>query len=152
MKSDGVKTRSSKVGIVTMPIGPIYVELRLGGIPALLVLYAGIAVGQDAFHDVDKAITKTGHAVKHATKKVGKATKMGAKGVGHGTKIAAKDAGKAVKTGSEKRPATALRIRLPSSRKDRLLATRREQHCPPGFVMWIQGKDRWMRKLANLTF
>jgi hypothetical protein len=62
--------------------------LRIGGIPALLVLCVGIAVGQEAAHDVDKAATRTGHVVKHATKKVGKATTRGAKGVGHGTKVA----------------------------------------------------------------
>jgi hypothetical protein len=37
--------------------------LRIGGIPALLVLCAGMAVGQDAAHDVDKAATKTGHVL-----------------------------------------------------------------------------------------
>jgi len=73
--------------------------LRIGGIPALLVLCVGIAVGQDAAHDADKAATKTGHVVKHAAKKVGKATKTGAEDVGHGTKVAAKDTGKGVKTG-----------------------------------------------------
>jgi hypothetical protein len=60
--------------------------LRIGGIPALLVLCVGIAVGQDAAHDVDEAATKTGRVVKHATNKVGKATKRGAKDVGHGTR------------------------------------------------------------------
>jgi hypothetical protein len=53
--------------------------LRIGGILALLVLCVGIAVGQDAAHDVDEAATKAGHIVKHATKGVGKATKKGAK-------------------------------------------------------------------------
>jgi hypothetical protein len=67
--------------------------LRIEGIPAMLLLCVGIAVGQDASHDVDKAATKTGHAVKHATTKVGKATKKGAKDVGHRTKVAAKDTG-----------------------------------------------------------
>ena len=68
--------------------------LRIGGILALLVLCVGIAVGQDAAHDVDKAATKTGHAVKHVAKKVGKTTKNGAEDVGRGTKVAAKDTGK----------------------------------------------------------
>jgi hypothetical protein len=76
--------------------------LRIGWIPALLVLCVGIAVGQDAAHDVDKAATETGQVVKHATKRVGKATKRGAKDVGHGTRVAAKDTGKSVKTGTEK--------------------------------------------------
>ena len=76
--------------------------LTIGGIPALLILCAGIAVGQDASHDVDKAATKTSHVVKHATKKVAKATKSSAKDVGHGTKVAAKDTGKDVATGAEK--------------------------------------------------
>ena len=49
--------------------------LRIGGILALLVLCVGIAVGQDAAHDVDEAAAKAGHIVKHATKGVGKATK-----------------------------------------------------------------------------
>src|SRR5271154_3424442 len=76
--------------------------LRLAGIPTLLVLCVGMAVGQDAANGVDKAATKTGHVVKHATKKVGNATKTGAKDVGHGTKVAAKDTGKGVKTGTQK--------------------------------------------------
>jgi hypothetical protein len=63
--------------------------LAIAGIPTLLILCAGMAVGQDAAHDADKAATKTGHVVKHATTKVGKATKRGAKDVGHGTKVAA---------------------------------------------------------------
>jgi fumarate hydratase class II len=76
--------------------------LTIAGIPTMLVLCVGMAIGQDAAHDVDKAATKTGHAVKHATKKVGKATKTGAKDVGHGAEVTAKDAGKGVKTGTEK--------------------------------------------------
>jgi hypothetical protein len=76
--------------------------LRIGEIPALLVLCVGIAFGQDAAQEADKAATKTGHVVKHATKKVGKATKRGAKDVVHGTKVAAKDTGTGVKTGTEK--------------------------------------------------
>jgi hypothetical protein len=43
--------------------------LRIGGILAMLVLCVGIAVGQDASHDVDKAATKTGHVVKDAVTK-----------------------------------------------------------------------------------
>jgi hypothetical protein len=54
-------------------------ELTIAGIPTLLVLCVGIAVGQDAAHDVNKAATKTGHVVKHATPKVGEATKRGPK-------------------------------------------------------------------------
>jgi hypothetical protein len=42
--------------------------LRLAGIPAMLVLCVGMALGQDAAHDVDKGATKTGHIVKHAGK------------------------------------------------------------------------------------
>ena len=71
-------------------------------VSTLLVLCVGIAVGQDAAHDVDKATTKTGHVAKHAVKKVGKTTKTGAEDVGHGAKVAAKDTGKGVKTGTEK--------------------------------------------------
>jgi hypothetical protein len=77
-------------------------SLKLAGIPTLLVLCVGMAVGQDAANGMDKAATKTGHVVKHATKKVGKATKTGAEDVGHGTKVAAKDTGKGVMTGTEK--------------------------------------------------
>ena len=33
--------------------------LRVAGIPTLLVLCVGMAVGQDAVHGVDKAATKT---------------------------------------------------------------------------------------------
>jgi hypothetical protein len=75
--------------------------LKLAGIPTLLVLCIGMAVGQDAANGVDKAATKSGHVVKHATK-VGKATKTGAKDVGHGTKVAAKDTGKGAKAGTQK--------------------------------------------------
>jgi hypothetical protein len=71
--------------------------LRVAGIPALLILCAGMAIGQDAAHDVDKAATTTGHAVKHTGKKVGHATKSGAKATAHGTKTAAKDTVKGVK-------------------------------------------------------
>jgi hypothetical protein len=35
--------------------------LKLAGIPTLLVLCVGMAVGQDAANGVDKAATKTGH-------------------------------------------------------------------------------------------
>jgi hypothetical protein len=76
--------------------------LRIGVIPGLLVLWVGIAVGQDAAHGVDKAATKTGEVVKHATKKIGKATKTSAEDVGHGTKIAVKNTGEGVKIGTEK--------------------------------------------------
>jgi hypothetical protein len=93
--------------------------LTIAGIPTLLVLCVGMVAGQDAAHDVDKAVTKTGHVVRHATTKVGRATKRGTEDVGHGTKVAAKDIGKGVKTSRlvRKRPAMALRIRLPSSRR-----------------------------------
>lgn len=76
--------------------------LKIGGIPALLVLCVGIALGQDVAQDVNKAATKTGHVMKHTTKKAGKATKRAAKDVGHGTKVAAQDTGKGIKTGTEK--------------------------------------------------
>jgi hypothetical protein len=76
--------------------------LKIVGIPALLALCVGMAVGQDAASGMDKAATKTGHVVKHAAKKVGNGTKTGVKDVGHGTKVAAKDTGKGVKTGTEK--------------------------------------------------
>jgi hypothetical protein len=76
--------------------------LRIGGIPTLLILCVGIAVGQDAAQDLGKAATETGHVVKHATTKVGIGTKTGAKAVGHSAKVAAKDTGKDVKTGTEK--------------------------------------------------
>jgi hypothetical protein len=74
--------------------------LRIAGIPAMVVLCVGMAVGQDASHDVDKTATKTGHFVKHAGKKLGHATKTGVKDAGHGTKAVAKDSAKGVeKTG-----------------------------------------------------
>jgi hypothetical protein len=76
--------------------------LKIAGIPALLVLCVGMAVGQDTTNKADKATTKTDHVVKHTAKRVGNATKTGAKDVGHGTKLAAKDTGKGVKTGTEK--------------------------------------------------
>ena len=76
--------------------------LKVAGIPTLLVLCVGMAVGQDAANDVDKAATKTGHVVKHATTNVPKATKRGAKDVGHGAKIAAENTEKGVRTGTEK--------------------------------------------------
>ena len=75
---------------------------RLAGVPVLLVLAAGIALGQDAAHDVDKGATKTGQAVKHAGEKVGHATKSGVKGAGHGTKVAAKDTAKGAKKVTQK--------------------------------------------------
>src|SRR5712675_1643502 len=86
--------------------------LRIGGIPALLLLCVGIAVGQDAAHDVDKAATKTSHVVKHATTKVGKATKTWAIEPRSRPKTPEK-----VSRPVRKRPAKALRMRLPSSRR-----------------------------------
>ena len=71
--------------------------LKIAGIPALLVLCVGMAVGQDAAQDVDKAATKTGHVVKHATTKVGKATKRGAKDTGKGVKTGTGKTGEGVK-------------------------------------------------------
>jgi hypothetical protein len=82
--------------------GEMMKALKIGGVPALLALCVGLAVGQDAANGLDKAATKTGHVVKRATVKVGKATKKGAKDVGHGTKDAAKDTGNGVKNGTEK--------------------------------------------------
>jgi hypothetical protein len=75
--------------------------LRVAGIPAMLILCVGMAVGQDASHDVDKAATKTGNVVKHAGKKVGHASKTGVKDTGHGTKVVAKDSAKGVKKTGE---------------------------------------------------
>jgi len=49
--------------------------LRIAGIPAMLILCVGMALGQDATHDTDKAATTTGHAVKQTGKKVGHVTK-----------------------------------------------------------------------------
>jgi hypothetical protein len=71
--------------------------LRIAGIPTMLLLCVGMAVGQDGSHDVDKAATKTGHVVKQAGKKVGHASKTGVKDAGHGTKVVAKDSAKGVK-------------------------------------------------------
>ena len=65
-------------------------SLRVAGIPALLVFCIGMAVGQDAAHNIDKAATKTGLFVKHAGKRVGHATKSGVKDIGRGTKVVAK--------------------------------------------------------------
>jgi hypothetical protein len=76
--------------------------LRIGGIPAMAVLCVGMALGQDAVHDVDKAATKTGHVARHAGKKVEDATKSGVKDAGHGTKVVAKDSLKGVKKASKK--------------------------------------------------
>jgi hypothetical protein len=75
--------------------------LRIAGISAMFVLCVGMAVGQDASHDVDKAATKTGLVVKHAGKKVGHASKTGVKDAGHGTKVVAKDSAKGVKKTGE---------------------------------------------------
>jgi hypothetical protein len=74
---------------------------RVAGISAMIVLFVGIAVGQDASHNADKAAVKTGHFVKHTSRKVGHATKTGAKGAGHGSKAAAKDSAKGVKKTGE---------------------------------------------------
>jgi hypothetical protein len=79
--------------------------LKSGGIPALLVLCVGIAVGQDAANGVDKAATKTGHVVRRATTKVGKATKRGVQDVGHGSRLVPKS------------PATVSRMPLQNSRR-----------------------------------
>lgn len=76
--------------------------LRIAGIPAMAVLCVGMALGQDAAHDVDKGATKTGDFVKHTGKKVGHATKSGVKDAGHGTKVVAKDSVKGVKKASKK--------------------------------------------------
>lgn len=43
--------------------------LRVEGISAMVVLYVGMALGQDVAHDVDKGATKTGHVVKNSGKK-----------------------------------------------------------------------------------
>jgi hypothetical protein len=75
--------------------------LRIAGVPAMLVLCVGMAVGQDASHDMDKAATKTGHVVKHTEKKVGHATKSGVKDAGRGTKVVAEDSAKGVKKTGE---------------------------------------------------
>ena len=64
--------------------------LRVEGVSELLVLCAGMALGQDAAHDVDKSATKTGQFVKYAGRKVGHATKSGVKDAGHGTKVVPK--------------------------------------------------------------
>jgi hypothetical protein len=74
--------------------------LRIAGIPAMVVLCVGMAVGQEVSHDMDKTATKTGHFVKHAGKKVGHTTKTGVKDAGHGTKVVANGSAKGVeKTG-----------------------------------------------------
>ncbi len=75
---------------------------RVAGIPALLVLCVGMALGQDAAHDVDKGAIKTGKVVKHVGKKIGHATKSGVKDAGHGTKVVAKDSAKGVKKATKK--------------------------------------------------
>ena len=75
--------------------------LRIGGISAMAILCVGMALGQDAAHDVDKGATKTARFVKHAGKKVGHATKSGVKDAGHGTKVVAKDSAKGVKKTGE---------------------------------------------------
>src|SRR5277367_1377790 len=105
--------------------------LKLAGIPTLLVLCVGMAVGQDAANGVDKAATKTGHVVKHATKKVGKATKTGAEDVGHGTRSRLKTPEK-VSRPVQRKLEKALRTLLPSNRTTDCWQTRREQRCSPG--------------------
>lgn len=75
---------------------------KLAGVPVLLFLAAGMALGQDAAHDVDKGATKTGQAVKHTGKKVGHATKSGVKDAAHGTKVVAKDTAKGAKKTTQK--------------------------------------------------
>ena len=45
----------------------------------MAVLCAGMALGQDAAHDVDKGATKTGHLVRHTEKNIGHATKSAQK-------------------------------------------------------------------------
>lgn len=74
---------------------------RVAGISAIMVLCVGMAVGQDASHNVDKTATKTGHFIKHTGKKVGHATKTGVKGTGHGSKVVAKESTKGVKKTGE---------------------------------------------------
>ncbi|HSY01812.1 MAG TPA: hypothetical protein VK819_06640 [Acidobacteriaceae bacterium] len=71
--------------------------LRIAGIPVVLILCAGMALGQDATKDAGKAATTTGQAVKHTGKTVGHATKSGAKDAAHGTKTAGKDTVKGIK-------------------------------------------------------
>src|ERR1700730_16189205 len=85
------------------------------GIPTLLVLCVGIAIGQDAAHDVDKAATKTGHVVKHAARKSAKAQRPVLKTLAMEPRSRPKTPEK-VSRPVRKRPATALRMRLPSSR------------------------------------
>jgi hypothetical protein len=77
-------------------------SLRVAGVPALLILCVGIALGQDAAHDVDKSAAKAGQVVKHVGKKAGHATKSGVKSAGQGTKALAKDTANGVKKASEK--------------------------------------------------
>jgi hypothetical protein len=85
-----------------MTKGEMMKSLRLAGASALLVLSVGMALGQDAAHDVDRTTTTAGRAVKHVGKKVGHATKSGVKSASHGTKVVAKDSAKGVKNASEK--------------------------------------------------
>lgn len=77
-------------------------SLRAAAVPALLVVCVGMALCQDAAHDLDKSAAKTGQVVKHAGKKVGHATMSGVKGTGHGTKVVAKDTAKGLKKASKK--------------------------------------------------
>jgi hypothetical protein len=76
--------------------------LKIAEIPAILILGVGMALGQDAAHDADKGVTKTGHVVKDTGKRVVHSTKSGVKDAGHGTKVVAKDTAKGVKKASKK--------------------------------------------------
>jgi hypothetical protein len=76
--------------------------LKIAEIPAILILGVGIALDQDASHDVDKGVTKTGHVMKDTGKRVVHSTKSGVKDAVHGTKVAAKDTAKGVKKASKK--------------------------------------------------
>jgi hypothetical protein len=76
--------------------------LRIAAIPAVAVLYVGMALGQDVAHDVDKGATKAGHFVKHAGKKVGHATKSRFKDAGHETVVDDNDSVKSVDKASKK--------------------------------------------------
>lgn len=76
--------------------------LRIAGIPAMVVLCVGLALGQDVVHDLDKGAAKTGHVVKQVGKRVAHATSSGTSHAGHGTKVVAKDSVKGVKKASQK--------------------------------------------------
>jgi len=76
--------------------------LRIAGIPAMLVLCVGMAVGQDVAHGVDKGATKTVRVVKHTGKKVVHVSKSGVKDTGRGTKVIAKDSATGVDKAAKK--------------------------------------------------